>query len=248
MRIETLSFFLFFVSCGSCDGTVPRHFNIFWRCVPSALAEQQELAGRGGPDGPAAHRSRSGIRQGGTAQLPLQRLPAGEMSAAFSPPTMITFFFFLEIQLHIPAPQNLPKTLLHGTDGSLGLVIVKSGTGSEVCASVVRTAWPCRFFLRHDMHLNTLPIYSLKKVCMWDSLPWSQFLFWRQSSDEWPENSVRVGLRESVGLTAKGSVANSRHVSSHQVVTHHAALGCLLFPSKWHHVWFMFFFYFLLFF
>lgn len=99
----------------------------------------------------------------------------------------------------------------------------------------------------YGKHLNTLPIYSLKKVCIWDSSAWSQFLFWRQSSDEWPENSVRVGLRESVGLTAKGSVANSRHVSSHQVVTHHAALGCLLFPSKWHHVWFMFF-YFLLFF
>lgn len=49
-------------------------------------------------------------------------------------------------------------------------------------------------------------------------------LIWRQSSDKWPENSVRVGLRESVGLTAKGSVANSRLVSSHQVVTHHAAL------------------------
>lgn len=68
----------------------------------SPLAEQQELAGCCGPDRPAAHRSRSGIRQGGTAELPLQRLPAGEV--AFSPPLIREFFlFFLPLctfQLH----------------------------------------------------------------------------------------------------------------------------------------------------
>lgn len=44
-------------------------------------AEQQELAGRGGSDGPAAHGSRSGIRKGRAAELPHHRFAAGEIFA-----------------------------------------------------------------------------------------------------------------------------------------------------------------------
>lgn len=144
---------LLFVVCGSCDGTVPRHFNIFSRCVPSPLAEQQELAGCGGPDGPAAHRSRSGIRQGGTAELPLQRLPAGEMSAAFSPPTMITFFVSKSsctFQLHNIYPKHfctarMVRWISYSEERHRKWSLCFSSQDSLTMLFIIM------FFLRHDM-------------------------------------------------------------------------------------------------
>lgn len=84
----------------------------------STFAEQQELAGCGGPDGPAAHRSRSGIRQGGTAELPLQRFPAGEMSVGFSPPTASESFFLFA---HFSCTKRTDCA-----DGSVRSVILKN--------------------------------------------------------------------------------------------------------------------------
>lgn len=52
------------------------------------------------------------------------------------------FFFFRNPVAHSSSTTFTQNTFAqHGW--FVGLVIVKSGTGSEVCASVVRTAWPC---------------------------------------------------------------------------------------------------------
>lgn len=68
-------------------------------------------------------------------------------------------FFFSFFSPRNPVAHSSSTTFTQNTFAQhgwfVGLVIVKSGTGSEVCASVVRTAWPCClelcFFLRHDM-------------------------------------------------------------------------------------------------